>query len=171
MKPRSLLSLRRIAVLLAAALAGLTLVATPAGAQERGPRAAFSGPSAKGTTVTTQVAGAPILCEVNYGNDVTLSGGLLNVTWAVLCRYTDDGQFAKEVKDITMLVTIFQNNRIVGESGFCPASPEAFKACIHRVPFPGGTGRIHSEMYAKVTWNDGYPPIAGVFASPGFTIT
>lgn len=72
MKPRRLPPLRRLLAVLAAATAGLALVVAPAGAQAASPRAVFSAAAAKPAPISVNVAGAPIRCDVSYGNDVTV---------------------------------------------------------------------------------------------------
>jgi hypothetical protein len=170
MKPRWSLSVRRLLVVLAAVTAALTLL-TPAGAQASRTRAAFTAASAKPTTVSVKVAGAPILCAVSYGNDVTVYDGFLNVTWAVACRWTDDNQLATETDAIFMTIGIAQRNVILAPVKTCPVTLGASATCSHRVPFDGTSGLVQSLMDAVVTWNDGYPPIRGRFVSPGSVIT
>jgi len=162
-------SLRRLIVVFAASVAGLALLAVPAGAQAPSPRAAFSTASAK--PVTVRVPGAPILCYVSYGNDVTVYDGFLNVTWAVACRWTDDNQLATETDAIFMRIGIAQRGVILAPVKTCPVTLGPSATCSHRVPFDGTSGSIQSVMEAVVTWNDGYPAIRGTFASPGSIIT
>jgi len=171
MKLRCLPSLRRLVVVFAASLAGLTLIVTPAGAQAPSPRAAFSGPSAKPAPVGVKVPGAPILCYVSYGNDVTVYDGFLNVTWAVSCRWTDDNQPASETDAIFMRIGIAQRGVILAPVKDCPVILGPNGTCSHRVPFDGTSGLVQSVMAAVVTWKDGYQPIRGTFYSPGSIIT
>jgi hypothetical protein len=167
MKLRRSRSLRRLVVMLTTLVAGLTLIVTPSGAQQLGPRAAFSGP----TTFTVNAPGAPVLCHVNVGNDVTLYDGYLNVTWAVACRWTDDNQLSTEVDAIFMAIGIRQGTTIMIPAKQCPVALRPDTTCSHRVPFPGLSGHYDSIMQAVVTWKDGYPPIRGTFISPGITVT
>jgi hypothetical protein len=149
----------------------LAAVVSPTLAHAGATRAEFSGPSANRASVGTNVVGAPIRCEVIYGNDVTLSGGFLSVTWAVTCRYTDDGQFAQEVKDITLTVGIAQNGNFI-DIRSCPPSTQAFASCtLSGVPFNGVPSYINSLVLATVTWKDSYPTLRDVFSSPGFVFT
>lgn len=173
MKPRHSSMLRCLSVVLAAILASLTLTltVTPAGAQAAGPRAAFSAASAQPAPVGAKVPGAPIICHVSYGNDVTVYDGFLNVTWAVACRWTDDNQLASETDAIFMQIGIAQHGVILAPVKTCPVTLGASATCSHRVPFNGASGRVESVMAATVTWKDGYPPIRGTFFSPGSTIT
>ncbi|MEV0729257.1 hypothetical protein [Polymorphospora sp. NPDC050346] len=154
-----------------ASLMGLTLGVTPAGAQAPGPRAAFSGPSAKSADIVVQGPGAPIVCHVNYGNDVTVYDGFLNVTWSVACRWTDDGELATETRAIYMRIGIAQHGNILAPVKTCPPAFGPSGTCSHRVPFNGVSGHVQSVVEATVTWNDGYPTIFGTFASPGSVIT
>ncbi|MFC3447877.1 hypothetical protein [Amycolatopsis speibonae] len=161
-------TLRRLVVALAAFMAGFTLFATASSAGELGsPRAAFH---VVGQMVVNS-PGAPVRCEVGFGNDVTVSGGALNVTWAVACRWTDDGQLSTEVRDINIQIAIRKNNRVVGSVLPCPPAPSPSTTCGHRVPFDGTAGRYDSVIFTTVTWNDGYPPISGLFGSNGTIIT
>jgi hypothetical protein len=163
--------LRQLVVVLVASLAGLALVATPSSAQEKGPRAEFSGPAVGPRPIVVNSPGAPVRCEVSFGNDVTVSGGTLNVTWAVACRWTDDGQLSTEVDAIYMQIGIRKNGRFVPPTKTCLPILGPAGTCNHSVPFDGTAGRYDSVMAATVTWNDGYPPIRGQFFSPGFILT
>ncbi|OXM43490.1 hypothetical protein CFP75_37875 [Amycolatopsis alba DSM 44262] len=115
--------------------------------------------------------GAPVRCDVSFGNDVTVSGGKLNVTWAVACRWTDDGQLSTEVRDINIQIAIRKNGRVIPPAKTCLPAPSASTTRSHRVNFDGTSGRYDSAMFATVTWNDGYPPISGLFFSNGSIIT
>ncbi|MEV7231992.1 hypothetical protein AB0M79_34040 [Polymorphospora sp. NPDC051019] len=170
MKPRQS-RLLRLLVVFTALLMGLTIGATPAGAQTPGPRAAFSDPSAKPADVVVQAPGAPIVCHVSYGNDVTVYDGFLNVTWSVACRWTDDGQLATETRAIYMRIGIAQHGAVLAPVKTCLPEFGPSGTCSHRVPFNGVSGHVQSVMEATVTWNDGYQPIFGVFASPGSIVT
>lgn len=177
MKLSSRRILRRLGVVLAASLAGLTLMAAPSGADEPGaedpgPRAELVDPNAKPPAYGVNAPGAPVRCEVGYGNDVTISGGRLNVTWAVACRWTDDGQLSTEVKDITVQIFIFKDGRVIPPTMTEPCvEPAPSTTCSHSVPFDGTTGTYDSVAFVTVTWNDDYPPISGGFLSPGFVLT
>ncbi|MEV7549543.1 hypothetical protein AB0N89_07965 [Amycolatopsis sp. NPDC089917] len=168
MKPFHSRTLRRLVVVLAAFMASFALFATPSSAGELGaPRAAFH---VVGRMVVNS-PGAPVRCEVGFGNDVTVSGGALSVTWAVTCRWTDDGQLSTEVRDIIIQIAIRKNNRVIGTVLPCPPALSPSTTCTHRVPFDGTSGRYDSVIFARVTWNDGYPPISGLFGSDGTIIT
>lgn len=167
MKLRRLRSFRLLVVVFAASLASLTLNTMPAAAEAIGPRAAFSDPSA----ISVQAPGAPILCHVSYGNDVTVYNGSLNVTWAVACRWTDDNQLATETDAIFMQIGIAQHGIILAPVKTCPVALGPSTTCSHSVPFNGASGLVQSVMAAVVTWKDGYPPLRGTFYSPGSIIT
>lgn len=175
MKLSSRRILRRLGVVLAASLAGIALMAAPSGADEPGtelgPRAEFGEPNAKPPAYGTNVPGAPVRCDVSYGNDITISDGTLNVTWATACRWTDDGQLSTEVANITTQIFFFKNGQFIPPDQISPCvDPRASTTCSHRVPFDGTAGSYDTLAFITVNWNDGYPPIQGVFASPGFVL-
>jgi len=164
-------ALRRLVIVLAASLASLALIAAPSGAQGLGTRAVFGAATGTPSTFIVNSPGAPVLCSVSYGNDVTIDRGFLTVTWAVACRWTDDGQLSTEADAIYMQVGIRKGTSFIPTPIQCPIILGAAGTCNHRVPFDGTSAHYDSVMAATVTWNDGYPPISGTFLSPGFIYT
>ncbi|EMD29588.1 hypothetical protein [Amycolatopsis azurea] len=138
---------------------------TPAAA-----RAAFSPTSVELSTSGGDVSATAIACEVSVGNDVTIYGGFLNVTWAIACRDTATGQLTNLARDITMTIGIRKGGKIVAPISAACVTPGPSATCSHRVPYDGFTGRVDSAMVARVTWTDNYPPISGGFVSPGSII-
>ncbi|GIJ26721.1 hypothetical protein Vqi01_18830 [Micromonospora qiuiae] len=92
-------------------------------------------------------------------------------TWAVACRWTDDGQLATETDAIFMQIGIAQHGVILAPVNTCPVALGASTTCSHRVPFNGVSGHVQSVMAATVTWKGGSPPLRGTFYSPGSIIT
>lgn len=136
-----------------------------------GPRAAFSGTSVELSTSAGDVSAAAILCEVSVGNDVTIYGGYLNVTWAIACRDTATGNLTPLARDITMIIGIRRGTSFILPISSPCVTPGPSATCSHRVPYDGFTGRVDSVMAARVTWTDGYRPIEGEFVSQGSIIT
>ncbi|AGM07233.1 hypothetical protein [Amycolatopsis keratiniphila] len=155
------------ALTVSAVMVGTTSTATAAPAAAR---AAFSATSVELSTANGKVTAAAILCEVGYGNDVTIYGGYLNVTWAIACRDTATGQLTPLARDITMTIGIRKGGKVILPISAACVTPGAYATCSHRVPYDGFTGQVDSAMVARVTWTDNYPPISGGFVSPGSII-
>lgn len=164
--------LKRIACFLSVLMlsAGVVGTASAATAAPTAARAAFSGPGVELSTSRGDVSAAAIGCGVSVGNDVTIYGGYLRVTWAIACRDTATGSLSPLVRDITMTIAIRNGNGVILPISAACVTPGPSATCSHSVPYNGFTGWVDSVMVARVTWTDGYPPLSGGFDSPGSII-
>jgi hypothetical protein len=82
----------------------------------------------KAVSVTTTVSvadhapGAYIRCETSVGNGITASDGFLRVTFALACRWTDDGELAPEVVLTQITAGFLLGNSAVIYSRQCPGT-------------------------------------------------
>ncbi|GAA3873474.1 hypothetical protein GCM10022243_43260 [Saccharothrix violaceirubra] len=135
-----------------------------------GRRAVFNGPGVGPSLARIEAPDAAIICDVGYGNDVTLYDGFLHVTWSVACRDTATGKPTPLARDIRMLIGIRNGKNFIPPVSDLCITPGPTATCSHRVPYGGTIGWHDSKMAVVVNWTDDYEPIAGVFITPGFRI-